>query len=45
LIDPKGKVLSLEEGKDFEIRSSSPTKIKILRNGDKLNARSLQNKN
>jgi hypothetical protein len=36
LIDPKGKVLSLEEGKDFEIRSGSPTKIKILRNGDKL---------
>jgi hypothetical protein len=36
LIDPKGRVLSLEEGKDFEIRSSSPTKIKILRNEDKL---------
>jgi hypothetical protein len=36
LIDPKGRLLPLEEGKDFEIRSSSPTKIKILRNGDKL---------
>jgi hypothetical protein len=36
LIDPKGTLLLLEEGKDFEIRSSSPTKIKILRNEDKL---------
>jgi hypothetical protein len=36
LIDPKGSLLPLKEGKDFEIRSSSPTKIKILRNEDKL---------